>query len=386
MGLACPSGDACPGVASIWPILRYNTGWRHPGFTAVQQKCGARRRGLAAGGDRALGFVAQCSPSSTRLPTRTVIHHSSDEGGDGQPLQEDVAIAAFRRMRDRHVHIDARIGPRPGGHPVDGEVAGSGGGAWTCPKAATGWNAKRVTGAAPAACDLAAEKKPCTQGGARTQGSTRSPFPFPASTPGLCPTGLNQPWTGPRLPRHSLRHHAEGDQHDPPGFFVNERCFWHSGGNYSFSGAGGRADAAADRGRFAGKPGDQAPVSGNLVEVTGLDGGAATPPEPSTEEDLLASTRRAMSTTFRQDRPRAGASWGCARPSAPDGFALRVAFGGVDQGGADRRCCKGGLDNALCPCRGRQGITCLPDFQTGFSACLNKHRHRRLSAAAGRRG
>lgn len=150
------------------------------------------------------------------------------------------------------------------------------------------------------------------------------------------------------------------------GFFVNERCFWHSGGNYSFlvpvgglmqpaSGAGLPENPETKR-RFR-----------NLVEVTGLMGELATPSAaPATHEDILRIHPASYIDTFRQKCAEGGGELGLRTPFGPDGYEIAALSAGLTKA-ALFDVLQGRLDNAYALSR-PPGHHCLPDFPNGF--CL----------------
>ena len=150
------------------------------------------------------------------------------------------------------------------------------------------------------------------------------------------------------------------------GFFYNERCFWHSGGNYSFlvpvgglmqpaSGAGLPENPETKR-RFR-----------NLVEVTGLMGELATPSAaPATHEDILRIHPASYIDTFRQKCAEGGGELGLRTPFGPDGYEIAALSAGLTKA-ALFDVLAGRLDNAYALSR-PPGHHCLPDFPNGF--CL----------------
>jgi acetoin utilization deacetylase AcuC-like enzyme len=150
------------------------------------------------------------------------------------------------------------------------------------------------------------------------------------------------------------------------GFFVNERCFWHSGGNYSFlvpvgglmqpGSAGGLPENPETKRRFK-----------NLVEVTGLMGALAAPTaQPATEEDLLRVHPRDYLDTFRRKSAEGGGELGLRTPFGPDGYEIAALSAGLTKA-ALFDVLQGRFDTAYALAR-PPGHHCLPDFPNGF--CL----------------
>ena len=110
------------------------------------------------------------------------------------------------------------------------------------------------------------------------------------------------------------------------GFYWDERCFWHGGGNYSFmTPAGGLV-----------QPGGGLPESPetkrrlkNLLDVTGLlselDARSAT---ATTQEDLARVHPADFLDTFRATAEAGGGEIGMRAPFGPDGYDMaRVSAG-----------------------------------------------------------
>ena len=150
------------------------------------------------------------------------------------------------------------------------------------------------------------------------------------------------------------------------GFFVNERCFWHSGGNYSFMtpvgglmqppAAGGLPENPESKRRFR-----------NLVEVTGLIADLAMPSAAAaTEEDLLRIHPRRYLDAFRAKCAEGGGELGLRTPFGPDGYEIAAISAGLTKA-ALFDVLQGRLDNAYALSR-PPGHHCLPDYPNGF--CL----------------
>jgi len=150
------------------------------------------------------------------------------------------------------------------------------------------------------------------------------------------------------------------------GFFWDERCFWHSGGNYAFlvpvgglvqppSGAGLPENPETKR-RFK-----------NLLDVTGLTTELHTASAaPVTEEDLLRVHPKSYLTTFKEKSDQGGGELGLRTPFGAGGYEIACLSAGLAKA-AIFATLRGDLDNAYALSR-PPGHHCLPDFPNGF--CL----------------
>jgi acetoin utilization deacetylase AcuC-like enzyme len=150
------------------------------------------------------------------------------------------------------------------------------------------------------------------------------------------------------------------------GFFWSERCFWHSGGNYSFLVPVGGLMQPAIAGGLPENPETKRRLK-NLMEVTGLmgemvQGGA----EPVSREDLLRVHPVRYLDTFKRKAAEGGGELGLRTPFGPDGFDIACLSAGLAKA-AVFDVLEGRLDNAYALSR-PPGHHCLPDFPNGF--CL----------------
>lgn len=150
------------------------------------------------------------------------------------------------------------------------------------------------------------------------------------------------------------------------GFFWNERCFWHSGGNYSFmTPVGGLMQPATGAG-LPENPETKRRLK-NLMDVTGLLGtlsqGAAA---PVTTGDLLRVHPQSYLDTFRETARGGGGELGLRTPFGSDGYDIATLSAGLAKA-AVMDVLEGRLDKAYALSR-PPGHHCLPDFPNGF--CL----------------
>ncbi len=149
------------------------------------------------------------------------------------------------------------------------------------------------------------------------------------------------------------------------GFFWDERCFWHSGGNYAGTLPLGGLVQPLDGG-LPESPESKRRLK-NLIEVTGLAGdlhmtGAA----PATQDDLQRVHPASYLDQFKELSDADGGELGLRAPFGPGGFEIAAQSAGLAQA-ALQDVLRGSLDNAYALSR-PPGHHCLPDFPNGF--CL----------------
>jgi acetoin utilization deacetylase AcuC-like enzyme len=150
------------------------------------------------------------------------------------------------------------------------------------------------------------------------------------------------------------------------GFFWDERCFWHSGGNFTFLLPVGGLVQPAVGGGLPENPETKRRLK-NLMEVTGLwreldTRGAA----PATEADLLRVHTADYVEAFRAMAAEGGGELGLRAPFGPDGYDIACLSAGLAKE-ALFATLRGEVDNAYALSR-PPGHHCLPDFPNGF--CL----------------
>ncbi|WP_296423789.1 class II histone deacetylase [Yoonia sp.] len=149
------------------------------------------------------------------------------------------------------------------------------------------------------------------------------------------------------------------------GFFWDERCFWHGGGNYAGMLPVGGLVQPMDGG-LPENPETKRRLK-NLIEVTGLardlDMRGAV---PATRTDLLRVHPAHYLDEFKALSDAGGGELGRRTPFGPGGYAVAALSAGLAQAALDA-VLRGELDNAYALSR-PPGHHCLPDYPNGF--CL----------------
>lgn len=153
------------------------------------------------------------------------------------------------------------------------------------------------------------------------------------------------------------------------GFFWDERCFWHAGGNYALTlpvggmvqpmAAGGLAESPETKRRLK-----------NLMEVTGLirELDVRTAAQAS-RDDLLRVHPAPYLDEFKQVSDAGGGELGLRTPFGTGGFEIAALSAGLARD-AVLAVLRGELDNAYALTR-PPGHHCLPDFPNGFCLLAN---------------
>ncbi len=151
------------------------------------------------------------------------------------------------------------------------------------------------------------------------------------------------------------------------GFFHDERCLWHGGGDYVLTiPAGGLV-----------QPGGGLPENPetkrrlvNLMNVTGLMGELAVQGAPAaTREALLRVHPASYLDAFKALSDDKGGNLGLRTPFLPGGFEIAALSAGLAQA-ALAGVLRGDLRNAYALSR-PPGHHCLPDFPNGFCLLAN---------------
>ncbi|MFK7875840.1 MAG: class II histone deacetylase [Paracoccaceae bacterium] len=153
------------------------------------------------------------------------------------------------------------------------------------------------------------------------------------------------------------------------GFFWDERCFWHGGGNYAFTlplggfvqplAAGGLPESPETKRRMK-----------NLMDVSGLSADLDLRSAPmSTHEDLARVHPKSYLNAFKSMSDAGGGELGMRTPFAAGGFEYAALSAGLAQE-AVRAVLAGDLTNAYALSR-PPGHHCLPDFPNGFCLLAN---------------
>jgi acetoin utilization deacetylase AcuC-like enzyme len=153
------------------------------------------------------------------------------------------------------------------------------------------------------------------------------------------------------------------------GFFHDERCFWHSGGNYNFTLPVGGLVQPPAAGGLPENPETKRRLK-NLIEVTGLLGDLhATTAAPATEDDLRRIHPADFLKVFKETAAAGGGETGLRAPYGPDGFDIAALSAGLVIGALDA-VLSGTCRNAYALSR-PPGHHCLPDWQNGFCLLAN---------------
>lgn len=152
------------------------------------------------------------------------------------------------------------------------------------------------------------------------------------------------------------------------GFFWNERCFWHSGGNYAATmPVGGLVQPMV--GGLPENPETKRRLR-NLLDVSGLiEDLIPLSAPPATTEDLLRVHPQDYLDAFRQMSEAGGGELGLRTPFGPDGYDIACLSAGLAKG-ALYAVLRGELHNAYALSR-PPGHHCLPDFPNGFCLLAN---------------
>ncbi len=153
------------------------------------------------------------------------------------------------------------------------------------------------------------------------------------------------------------------------GFFFDERCFWHSGGNYAFMAPVGGLVQPAATGGLPENPETKRRLK-NLMEVTGLlaklDARGALPADG---DDLRRVHTAEFLKTFKETSDAGGGETGMRAPYGPGGYELACLSAGLAKA-ALFDVLDGRNANAYALSR-PPGHHCLPDWQNGFCLLAN---------------
>ena len=153
------------------------------------------------------------------------------------------------------------------------------------------------------------------------------------------------------------------------GFFWDEKCFWHAGGNYAFTlpigghvqplAAGGLPESPETKRRLK-----------NLMDVTGLSRALdLRSADEATREDLLRVHPATYLDAFKSLSDQGGGELGRRTPFAQGGYEIAALSAGLAVAAVDA-VLRGDLDNAYALSR-PPGHHCLPDFPNGFCLLAN---------------
>jgi acetoin utilization deacetylase AcuC-like enzyme len=150
------------------------------------------------------------------------------------------------------------------------------------------------------------------------------------------------------------------------GFYFDELCFWHGGGQYALTlPLGGYVQPLA-AGGLPENPETKRRMK-NLMEVSGLTKDLVmTGAEAATWEDLARVHPEVFLTKFKETSDAGGGELGLRTPFLKGGFEIAALSAGLAKG-ALMAVLKGELDNAYALSR-PPGHHCLPEWPNGF--CL----------------
>ena len=153
------------------------------------------------------------------------------------------------------------------------------------------------------------------------------------------------------------------------GFFWDERCFWHSGGNYALTlpvgglvqplAAGGLPESPETKRRLK-----------NLMDVTGLsDDLDMRGADPATYEELTRVHPPHYLREFKEMSDQGGGELGLRTPFGQGGYEIAALSAGLATA-ATRAVLTGEMKNAYALSR-PPGHHCLPDWPNGFCLLAN---------------
>ena len=153
------------------------------------------------------------------------------------------------------------------------------------------------------------------------------------------------------------------------GFFWDERCFWHAGGNYAFTlPIGGYVQPLA-AGGLPENPETKRRLK-NLMDVTGLSQDLELNSAPeATREALLRVHPASYLDAFKKLSDEGGGELGTRAPFAAGGYEIAALSAGLAVAAVDA-VVRGELENAYALSR-PPGHHCLPDFPNGFCLLAN---------------
>ncbi len=153
------------------------------------------------------------------------------------------------------------------------------------------------------------------------------------------------------------------------GFFWDEKCFWHAGGNYTFTMPIGGLVQPLAAGGLPENPETKRRLK-NLMDVTGLIHDLDVRSAEMAPRDALERVHPvAYLDAFKQMSDTGGGELGRRTPFAQGGYEIAALSAGLAVAAVDA-VASGALDNAYALCR-PPGHHCLPDFPNGFCLLAN---------------
>ena len=153
------------------------------------------------------------------------------------------------------------------------------------------------------------------------------------------------------------------------GFFWDEKCFWHSGGNYALTAPVGGLVQPLAAGGLPENPETKRRLK-NLLDVTGLASELdCLSADPASYEDLNRIHPASYLAEFKRISDAGGGEMGLRTPFGAGGYELAALSAGLVKA-ALLSVLKGEHDNAYALSR-PPGHHCLPDWSNGFCLLAN---------------
>ena len=153
------------------------------------------------------------------------------------------------------------------------------------------------------------------------------------------------------------------------GFFWDERCFWHAGGNYAFTMPIGGLVQPLAAGGLPENPETKRRLK-NLMDVTGLTAQLDVRTAPEATREMLERVHPATYLNeFKAMSDAGGGELGRRTPFAQGGYEIAALSAGLAVAAVEA-VAKGELQNAYSLSR-PPGHHCLPDFPNGFCLMAN---------------
>lgn len=153
------------------------------------------------------------------------------------------------------------------------------------------------------------------------------------------------------------------------GFFWDERCFWHAGGNYAFTLPIGGLVQPLAAGGLPENPETKRRLK-NLMDVTGLGAELTQSSAPEAGWEMLARVHpERYLSEFKRLSDDKGGELGLRTPFARGGFEIAALSAGLAVGAVDA-VLAGRLENAYALSR-PPGHHALPEFPNGFCLLAN---------------
>ncbi|MCI2395413.1 class II histone deacetylase [Aliiroseovarius sediminis] len=153
------------------------------------------------------------------------------------------------------------------------------------------------------------------------------------------------------------------------GFFWDEKCFWHSGGNYAGKLPVGGLVQPLAAGGLPENPETKRRLK-NLMDVTGLSGALHRQTAPEASREVLGRVHPASFLgEFKRASDTGGGELGLRTPFGQGGYEIAALSAGLSVAALEA-VLKGDLDNAYALSR-PPGHHCLPEFPNGFCLLAN---------------